>query len=139
MSIIEPAYPRMLPALNDANRAFWTGGAHGRLLVPRCVDCGRLTLPPVAVCPTCGNPVESEAVSGRARVFTWTLNAHQFHPDIPPPNLIAIVELVEQDDLRLTTNLVDCTESDLQIGLEVEVRFEHHGEVFYPVFAPEAK
>jgi uncharacterized OB-fold protein len=136
MTVIEPAAPRMLPKLTDANRALLTGGREGRLMVGRCPACGGWALPPATSCEACGEALRPEEASGRARVFTWTLNSHQYHPDVPPPTLIAIVVLAEQDDLRLATNLVDCDEADIRAGLEVTVLFEDHGEVFYPVFTP---
>lgn len=126
----------MLPRLNDHNRAFWTGGADGRLLVPRCEECGRWVLPPSSECQVCGGVTKSEAVSGRAKVYTWTLNHQKFHPDVKPPNLIAIVVLDEQDDLRLATNLVDIEAEDVSSDMAVEVEFEDYGEIYYPVFAP---
>lgn len=133
---LEPSAPRMLPGLTDHNRDFWTGGAEGRLLVPRCQSCRLWTLPPVKECPTCGGTLSSEPASGRGTVFTFTVNAHQFHPDVAPPNLIAIVQLDEQDNLRLATNLVDCVADEVRCGLPVEVRFERNGEVYYPLFRP---
>jgi len=136
-TIIEPQHPRMLPALTDLNRAFWTGGATGRLLIGRCGACGRWVHPPVASCPGCAGAIVAEPVSGRGTVFTWTLNMQQFHPDIPPPNLIAIVELAEQSDLRIPTNLVGCDADRVRCGLPVRVLFEHHGEIYYPVFEPD--
>jgi uncharacterized OB-fold protein len=126
----------MVPRLTDANRSFWTGGADGQLLLPRCGACGRWSVPGTSSCPACGAAVVPEAVSGRATVFTYTLNSYQFHPDVAPPNLIAIVLLEEQDDLRLATNLVRCEADDVSIGMPVAVLFERHGEIFYPVFAP---
>ena len=135
-NLIEPVAPRMLPRLTDANREFWTGGKSGRLLVPRCDSCRRWVLPPQEACRECGGGLAYEAVSGDATVFTYTTNAHQYHPDVPPPNLIAIVELVEQADLRLATNLVGCDESEVTAGMAVSVAFERHGEVYYPVFQP---
>jgi uncharacterized OB-fold protein len=75
-------------------------------------------------------------VSGRGKVFAFTVNEHQFHPEIPPPNLIAIVELAEQDDLRLPTSIVNCEPAELRCGLDMQVLFEHHGEVYYPIFEP---
>lgn len=133
---LEPSAPRMLPELTDVNRDFWTGGAHGQLMIGRCADCRRWVHPPVATCPSCGGTTSAEPASGRASVLTWTLNAHQFHPDIPPPNLIAIVTLDEQEDLRLATNLVGCEEGGVRAGMPVEVRFERHGQIHYPVFTP---
>jgi uncharacterized OB-fold protein len=77
-------------------------------------------------------------VSGRGTIFTYTVNRHQYHPDVPPPYVIAIVELDEQPDLRVVANVVGCDEPDLRIGLPVEVGFEQHGEHHVPVFAPAA-
>ena len=134
MTVIPAAGPRSLPPLDDSNRAFWTGGRDGRLMVGRCESCQQWALPPATECPACGGALEPTAASGRAKVWTWTLNAYQYHPEIPPPYLIAIVVLDEQDDLRLATNLIGMEESDVHDGLAVQVVFEDHGEVFYPVF-----
>jgi len=134
--IIEPTAPRVIPRLTDWNRAFWTGGANGQLLIQRCERCRRWVHPPAAACPACDGGVRAEPVSGFGTVFSFTVNVHQFHPDVPPPNLIAIVELDEQEDLRLVTNIVGCEPDDLRCGLAVRVLFERHGEVFYPVFEP---
>jgi hypothetical protein len=133
---IEPDVERMLPHVTDVNRQYWTGGADGRLHVQHCASCDRFLMPPVESCPGCAGTPTFKPVSGRATVFTYTTNHQPFHPNIPPPNLIAVVVLDEQDDVRLITNLIDCTEDDIAIGTPVQVRFEHHGDVYYPVFAP---
>jgi uncharacterized OB-fold protein len=69
-------------------------------------------------------------------VFTFTINYYQFHPDVPPPNIIALVELIEQADLRVPTNIIGCEPEELRIGLPVRVRFERQGEYFVPLFEP---
>jgi uncharacterized protein len=134
--IVEAANPRLLPPLTDAYRPFLTGGGQGQLLIQRCDSCDRWVHPPVAACPTCDGPLVAQPVSGKATIFTYTLNTQKFHPDQVPPNLIAIVVLDEQDDLRVITNIVDATFEDLSIGMPVEVLFERHGEIFYPLFRP---
>jgi uncharacterized protein len=54
------------------------------------------------------------------------------------PYCIAIVGIDEQDDLRLTTNIVDCDPWSVRIGDRVEVAFlERHG-LWYPLFRPVA-
>jgi len=133
---IEATAPRILPAITDVNRAFWTGGTNGELLIQRCADCRRWVHPPVEHCPDCTGALHAEPVSGNGTVFTFTENFQQFHPDVPPPYLIAIVELVEQSDLRLPTNLVRCAAADVRIGMPVRVVFEPNGDVFVPVFEP---
>jgi len=126
----------MLPELTPANRPYWTGGATGELLIQYCDACARWVHPPVDHCPDCDGPLEARPVSGRGTVFTFTVNVHPYHPDVPTPYVIALVELVEQTDLRVVTNIVNCEHDDLHIGMAVRVRFEDRGEVFVPIFEP---
>jgi uncharacterized OB-fold protein len=130
--------PRILPALDDTNRPFWTGGHEGKLLVERCLSCGRWQHPPVGRCSTCGGAVEPTPVSGRGTIFTFTVNEHRYHPEVPPPYVIAIVELDEQPDLRVVANVVGCDVATVHIGMPVQVAFEDHGEHAVPVFEPAA-
>ena len=129
--------PRTLPGLDDVNRAFWTGGARGELMIQRCGACGRWVHPPESGCPECGGELHAEAVSGRGTVFTFTVNRHAFNPQVPLPYVIAIIELVEQPDLRVVSNIVGCEPDDVEIGMVVRVAFEERGEIFVPVFEPD--
>jgi uncharacterized protein len=136
-----PAVPaRMLPKLDDHNRAFWTGGADGLLRITQCTQCALWTSPPAADCPDCGGALAARPVSGRGTVFTYTVNHQAFNPLVPVPYCIAVVELDEQADLRVVSDIVDCEPDSVYVGMPVEVRFEHHdiddGSVFVPVFAP---
>jgi hypothetical protein len=134
--IFEANAPRILPPLTDVNRPFWTGGAHGDLLIQRCESCARWIHPPTDHCARCGEALEFAPVSGTGTVFTFTENFQQFHPDVPPPYVIAIVELDEQADLRLPTNIVNADAATLECGMPVRVLFEQNGDVFVPVFEP---
>jgi uncharacterized protein len=128
-----------LPALGHENRAFWTGGAEGRLLIARCGDCRRWLHPPIPVCDQCGSRnIAPEAASGRAMVLTYTINRHAWTPGTKVPYLIAIVELVEQPKLRLTTRIVGCPVHGVRIGMAVEVVFQRHEDVWLPYFQPVA-
>jgi uncharacterized OB-fold protein len=129
--------PRITPALDDLNRTFWTSGVSGVLQITRCQSCLRWVFPLSATCAECGGTTAYEATSGRGTVFTHTTNAHPYNPAVPVPYDISIVELVEQEGLRFTTNVVDCPPGDVRIGMPVRVQFEQHGEVFVPVFVPD--
>jgi uncharacterized OB-fold protein len=127
---------RLVPPLDEDNREFWTGGESGALRLPFCAACDRWVFPPSRRCDSCGGSAEYRSLSGRGRVFTYTVNQHPFNPDVPLPYVIAIVELVEQDGLRFTTNVVNCPPETLAIDLPVRVTFEQQGDVFVPLFEP---
>jgi uncharacterized OB-fold protein len=135
---------RILPKLNDLNRGFWTGGEQGELRFLRCQDCGYYNHPPTPICPVCHSKrLESEAVSGRATLFTYSVNHQPWMPGPELPFVVAIVAIPEQDGLRLTTNLVNCAVDDVRIDMPLRVTFEHHpdpeGDVYIPLFEPDGR
>jgi uncharacterized OB-fold protein len=139
-----PATPevpfRILPRLTDLNRDFWTGGQVGELRFQRCQQCGYYNHPPTPLCPIChSKDLAFEVVSGRATVWTFTINYQAWMPGPELPFVVAIVALPEQQGLRLTTNLVDVEPEAVEIGMELEVVFENHDdEVWIPLFRPVA-
>jgi uncharacterized OB-fold protein len=127
--------PLPIPQITDDNGAFWTGGRDGELLITRCTACGYWVHPPSPRCPQClSDAVEPQPVSGRATVYSFTINRQAWAPDLEVPFVIAIVELDEQPGLRLMTNIVHCAPEDVEIGMPVEVAFVERGEAFVPVF-----
>ena len=70
------------------------------------------------------------------RDSTYTVNWQAWYPNFDPPYVVAIVELPEQDGLRLTTNIVGCDPDDVEIGMDVEVVFEEYDGVWLPLFRP---
>ncbi len=135
---IEPVPFRILPRLTDLNRDFWTGGKVGELRFQRCQDCGYYNHPPSPICPSCHSKnLAFEAVSGRASLWTYTVNYQAWMPGPELPYILAIVAFPEQEGLRLTTNLLDVAPEDLEIGMALEVVFEaHDDEVWIPLFRP---
>lgn len=131
---------RVLPRLDDDNRAFWTGGENGQLLIVRCRSCGYYVHPPAPVCPRClSRDLAPAAVSGRATIVSYTVNHQPWNPTLPTPYIIGLVELAEQTGLRLTTNIVGAEVDSVHIGLSVEVVFEHNDDVWLPFFTPVAQ
>lgn len=127
---------RVLPRLDDANRFFWTAGAEGVLKFLRCDTCRRYVHPPAPRCPYClRGELAPETVSGRGTLHSFTVN---YQPWIPGdgPYAVGLVTIAEQDDVRLMTNVVDCIEDDLQVGMDVEVAFEQREDVWLPLFRP---
>jgi uncharacterized protein len=129
-----------LPAVTDDTAPFWESGAVGELRIMRCHSCSTWFHPPAPVCPEClSTDVAAEIASGKAAVVTYTVNVQPWAPDMEVPYVIAIVELAEQSDVRLTTRLVDCGPTDVSIGMAVEVVFHDAGnDVWLPLFRPVA-
>ena len=129
---------RVLPQITPENEHYWKGGARGELTFLRCSECRTFVHPPAPVCPTClSKQLVPSAVSGRARLLTWTVNHHPWIPGFEPPYVIAIVEIEEQRGLRVTTNLVNCTPDELRMDLPVKVLFEERDDgIFLPLFEP---
>lgn len=95
----------------------------GYLLASRCRGCGDVRLPPRPLCPRCGSgDLEEFKAPKLGRVVAYTV----IH--VPPPRFkgeepytVAVVELLEE--VRVSGRLLDISEGDLQIGLEVEADF----------------
>jgi len=137
--VSEPKRPfRILPLVTPENEHYWKGGAKGELRFLRCGACATLVHPPSPVCPEClARELAPAAVSGRARLLTWTVNHHPWIPGFEPPYLIAIVEIEEQPGVRVTTNLVNCSPEELRMDLPVQVLFEECPDgIFIPLFEP---
>ncbi|MPZ00488.1 MAG: DNA-binding protein [Actinophytocola sp.] len=131
---------RLLPELTQLSRPFWTNGFRGSLAVLRCGYCGYYIHPPVPRCPAClSQSVEPAGVSGNARVATYTVNHHSWNPTMPERYVIALVELVEQPDIRLMTNIVHCDPNSVYIGMPVQVVFEEDEDVALPLFEPDTE
>jgi acetyl-CoA acetyltransferase/uncharacterized OB-fold protein len=134
--VAEPS-GRLLPEITESNEFFWTSGEDGTLRFQRCSECGQLRHPPVAVCPYCHSTEWAPAeVSGRAVIAGVTVNEQTWIPSFPPPYVIAIVAIEEDDRVRLTTNIVNCPAGDVHVGMKVRVLFEHDDDVRVPLFEP---
>lgn len=130
---------RLLPRLDDMNRFFWTAGAEGVLRFQRCSDCRRYVHPPIPACPFCdGGQLVPEEVSGRASLHSFTVNHQQWIPG-SEHYVIGLVSIEEQEDVRLTTNIVECDVDELRIGMDLEVVFEENDDVWLPLFRPTSK
>ena len=127
-----------LPALEPESERFWRACRAGRLEITRCRACGWYIHPPRPICPRCqARDLGWEAVSGRATVVSYTVNHQRWMPGMEVPYAIGLVELVEQADLRLTTNLVGCADA-VEIGMPVRVTFrEVSDEIALPLFEPD--
>ncbi|HMO74825.1 MAG TPA: OB-fold domain-containing protein [Sphingopyxis sp.] len=128
---------RTLPVIDRDNEAFWTWGREGKLAIHRCGTCEYFVHPPVPFCPRCeSRDVAPQAVSGRGRIVTFTVNHKAWVPDLPAPYVLALVAIEEQDDVRIPCNIVGCDAEAVDFGMEVEVTFEAVEDLWVPLFRP---
>ena len=107
---------RLAPSPTAESVAFWTGGRNGELLITRCHGCGHFFHPPGPACWRCrSTDVAPEAVSGRAAVAAYTVNRQNWIPGFEPPYIVAMVELAEEPDTRLMSNVVDVTPNEISV------------------------
>jgi uncharacterized OB-fold protein len=121
----------VLPEVGPDNEFFWTAGRAGQLRFLRCQACGYYIHPPSPRCPQClSDDVSPEVVSGRATLFSYTINHQQW---IPVSQLYVIEE---QPGLRLTTNIVGYHPDEIEIGMPLAVCFEQQENAWLPLFRP---
>lgn len=130
-----------VPGVDAFTRPYWDAAARDRLLLRRCraAGCGAVHHYPREFCPRCwGEDVVWTESSGRATLYTWSV-VHM--NDLPPfgerlPYVAAVVDLAEGP--RMMTEIVECPESALRIGMGLRVRFRPIPETALkaPVFGP---
>jgi len=126
-----------MPEITEENRAFWTGGARGELMIAHCDDCGHSIHPPEVVCPRCLSlSIRVLPAAGTGTVMARTINRQQWSPDMNVPFALAIVELDGESGVRITAPVVGCNPDTVAIGDRLQVVFEQIGYVWFPRFRP---
>jgi uncharacterized OB-fold protein len=77
-------------------------------------------------------------------VAAYTVNRQPWISGLEPPYIVAMVELNDEPDVRLITNIVDIAIEDIRVGLQVGVFFEdwaptsgdEDARVWIPLFRP---
>lgn len=111
----------------------------GRLELNRCGDCGTWVYPHRPLCPQCLSVnVAPQAVSGRGKLYMYTLLQQSRDPDQPldEPMQVAAIELEEQAGLRYLSQVVDCPAEALRHDMSVELTWVEHGGRLWPAFRP---
>ena len=107
-------------------------------MIQQCETCGVVMWPVKSRCDNCMQPtVNWVQASGKATLYSFVLMHQVYHPGFASeiPYTIAQVDL--EGGLRILTNLVGCSNNDLQIGMPLEVTFEAiTDEVTLPKFRP---
>jgi uncharacterized OB-fold protein len=120
------------------SQGFWDATAAGKLAICRCKACRVWLQPPLERCRLCGEETEFEQVSGEGTICSFTVVRH---PAVPGyledlPYIVAMVELAEQEDLRLPSRLLDAKPGETRIGQRVrlEITDLRGGDYRVPTF-----
>ena len=118
----QPApHPRPDPT-NEDDAQFWDALRWGELRIQRCAACRAFRHPPAPVCARCGSTAREWIASpGTGEVWSFTI--------IHPPTLPAFADrtpygavVVRLDEgVFLVSNVVDCPNEALAVGMRVEV------------------
>lgn len=123
-------------ASDEFSDGFFAACAKQQLTAQRCRECRSFQHPPRAMCSACGAfELEWSAVSGRGRVFSYTIVHHPIGPvrDRVPYNVV-LVDLDDAPGVRLVSNLIDAPDG-VTIGQPVEVAWERiNDELLLPRF-----
>jgi uncharacterized OB-fold protein len=124
---------RPIPVPDQLSAPFWEGVRLGELRLQKCLSCGHFYLPPVPFCTRCSScDLRFEAVSGRGRVYSFSITKSGARQDVfarMTPYIVGFVELDEQPGLFMYTNFPGSTEDDIEIGQPVIVDFEKIDDV----------
>jgi uncharacterized OB-fold protein len=127
-----------VPVIDELSGPFWEAASERRLAIQRCGSCDHYNHPPRPYCDVClGQNLRFEPVSGRGTVYTFTImhqrNVAGFEEDAPFINIV--VELAEQPQLLMVSNLPIAERARTKIGAVVEVDFEDRDDgVVVPQF-----
>ncbi|HEY3908804.1 MAG TPA: Zn-ribbon domain-containing OB-fold protein [Stellaceae bacterium] len=119
------------PVPNLETKAFWDAAAEGKLMVGKCIACGKLHYYPRALCPFCfSSETELQQASGSGTIYTYSVMRRA-----PIPYAIAYVTLAEGPTMM--TNIVDCDLDQIRVGQAVKLVFKpSDGGPPVPMFTP---
>lgn len=121
-----PGIPLLRPVVNYDNRGYWEAMKRHELVIQRCTNCGLRVHPPRPMCPRClSTDKEWAKSSGKGHIYTWVNFVYDKsgYPAIKVPYAVVVVEL-EDEGVRILSNVVDMKPEDIYIGMPVEAVFD---------------
>lgn len=114
--------PRPLPTHDNVE--FWEATQRGEFRLQRCTDCSHWRHYPRPTCPACLSRRHSwEEVSGRGRVYTWTVVRGPTLPVFQERVPLVVVDVLLDEGVHFQSELLDCAPDDVRPDLPVEAVF----------------
>ena len=90
------ATARPVRAMDPYAEQFWAFTKERELRLQQCAACGKFRWPPGPTCDRClSDDFAWSALSGLARVLSWTTFRRGYFPEYPPPHTVVALELAE--------------------------------------------
>jgi len=121
----EAGFP--IPVADRDSAPFWDAAARGELRVQVCTGCRHGVFPPLpGRCPACRSPLEWQAASPAATVYSWIGVEHPIHEweAALVPYAVVLAQLDDLPDVRIPC-LYPGSATDLSLGAAGEVVFSH--------------
>lgn len=131
-------YQRPVPIPDEASKPFFDGAREQRLIIQQCTSCGTTMWPAKSHCINCLRPTISWVqASGRGTLYSFVLMHQIYHPGFASEVPYNIAQIDLEEGLRIFSNVVECSNAELEIGMPLEVTFEAiTDEVTLPRFKP---
>jgi uncharacterized OB-fold protein len=113
------------PAAESFEEGFWEGIKNRKLVFQRCKDCGKWSHPPRVMCDKCKSfNMEWVESSGKGKIYSFVIFTKEVHPAFKVPYEVVLVEMDDEEGVRIVSNMVDCELDEISIGMPVEVTFK---------------
>lgn len=121
----------MAPRPHPETEQYWQAASEGQLLLKKCETCGEVHYYPRSICPYClSDRTEWIKSSGKGQVYSYSTMGKE-----GAEYTLAYVAL--EEGVTMLTNIVDCEQNSLRVGLEVKVVFKpSDGGSPVPMFTP---
>ena len=119
--------------------AMFEGFLEKRLLINQCQECHRFFQPPWPSCPNCwSTDVVPTEVSGKGAIHTFVIlhTGALSGVDYVKGHPLVVVQLDEQEGLRVTGTMVNCANEDIRIGMPVTLNWVEREGQPVPAFQP---
>ena len=116
-----------VPLPEPATAGFWEGCAAHELRIQKCADCATHRHVPAPICRMCQSFAYGWDVSkGTGRIFSFIVVHHSVHTatDAIVPYNVSVIELDDCGGVLVTSNVVDCSNDDLYVGMPVRLVWE---------------
>jgi len=118
-------YTKPLPAISTLNQPYWDGLKQREMVLPKCEPCNKVWYPPTRFCPTCWSRDFSwQQLSGRGKVNSWVVFHQAYFSSLKDDVPYNVAEVELEEGPRLLTNLVELSQTQIRIGMSVEVVYE---------------